>query len=296
MNAKTREMLLVWDSTDANPNGDMLSDNRPRQDELTGKIEVSACRIKRFVKDYMKVTGHAVFTTTEVDDKGKVLTAKAMADKVAKDKGVNKKDVLAFEKALQENYIDARLFGYVVTDPKANKTGPLNVTWTRSVNASEVEFIKGSSAFASSDGKENTTFSERYKAPYALFSTYMVYNNLMAKSQGISVCDEDIEIFKTCLIQGMKTYRSHSKNQMPRMLVEVIYKENYIDGELNYLDFNYDIEDESLRHIGQVEICLDRLEAYYNKNLDQIEEVNVYLHDTVKVTSMPQAFNVKSLH
>lgn len=294
MTAKTREMLLVWDSTDANPNGDMLSDNRPRQDELTGKLEVSACRIKRFVKDYMKVTGHNVFTTTEVDDNGKVLTAKAMATKVAKEMGIATKDA-KFEKSLQENYIDTRLFGYVLTEPKLNKTGPLSVSWTRSINACDIQFIKGSSAFASGDGKENTTFSERYKAPYALFSTYIVYNNLMAKSQGIEVSENDIDVFRECLFNGMKTYRSHSKNQMPRMMVEVIYNDNFIDGELNCLDFRYDCQDESLRSIEEVTIDAKKLCDYYDKNKESIETVNLYVHDTVKLENVAPDFNILPL-
>ena len=36
--ANTREYLLFTDCTMANPNGDMINDNRPRCDEETGKL------------------------------------------------------------------------------------------------------------------------------------------------------------------------------------------------------------------------------------------------------------------
>ena len=58
--ANTREYLLVWDSTMANPNGDMLNDNKPRHDEITGQLEVSDVRIKRFVRDEWQSMGHNV--------------------------------------------------------------------------------------------------------------------------------------------------------------------------------------------------------------------------------------------
>ena len=50
-NTKSREFLLIWDSIMSNPNGDMLNENRPRQDEVTGQLEV--CKVKTFCKGRM---------------------------------------------------------------------------------------------------------------------------------------------------------------------------------------------------------------------------------------------------
>lgn len=291
--AKTREFLLLWDSIMANPNGDMLSDNRPRQDEKTGQLEVSPCRIKRYVKDDWKAHGLNVFTTTEEDEKGNILTCKAMAKKVMKDLGVKDAEL---EAKLLADFIDVKLFGCVVTDPNIKKTGTLQVAWTKSIHEAEVKFVRGNSAFASGEGKDNTTFSDHYISPYALFTTYMVYNDMMAKNQGIDVSEEDIEAFKTSLIRGMKTYKSHSKNQMPRLLVEVIYKETCIDGELNYVDVvpeNGDLAD--IRNISDVIVCLDKLKEYYELNKDVIEKVVIHKHMSVKLESEPEEFEYEVL-
>ena len=48
--ANTREFLLFTDCTIANPNGDMINENRPRYDEYTGKLEMSDVRIKRYFR------------------------------------------------------------------------------------------------------------------------------------------------------------------------------------------------------------------------------------------------------
>ena len=48
--------------------------------------------------------------------------------------------------------------------------------------------------------------------------------------------EKDIKSFIEALIDGMKHYRSTSKNQMPRLLIEVVYNNNKLDGELDYID------------------------------------------------------------
>ena len=74
--ANSREFLLVWDSTMAIPNGDMLNENRPRQDEITGQLEVSDVRIKRFVREEWINNGQ--------QDGGKCLEAVYAPEKIRK--------------------------------------------------------------------------------------------------------------------------------------------------------------------------------------------------------------------
>lgn len=56
---------------------------------------------------------------------------------------------------------------------------------------------------------------------------------------------------------------------MPRLLVEVIYKEHRIDGELNYVDVNFDTEAEEVRDISQVTLDLEKLCKYYDCKKNQ---------------------------
>ena len=119
-NTKSREFLLVWDSTMANPNGDMLNENRPRQDEVTGQLEASDVRVKRFVREEWINKGQNVLVQT-VEEKGKIQTCQKRVETIQKQAKIKDDDL---EKYLTDNYIDVKLFGAVITKPKRDILGP----------------------------------------------------------------------------------------------------------------------------------------------------------------------------
>ncbi len=291
-NTNSREFLLVWDSTMAIPNGDMLNENRPRQDEITGQLEVSDVRIKRFIRDEWINLGKNVLVQTVEDEKGKIQTCQKRVETIQKSSGTKDEELITY---LVENYIDVKLFGAVITKPKKDLTGPLQVTWSKSVHEAQVKFMQGNAAYASGEGKSQASIWGKYISPYGLFKTYAVYNNLVAKRQNINIDDEDINEFINALLNGMKNYRSTSKNQMPRLLVEVVYKNNKIDGELNYIDINKNVADEELRSIEQVEIDLSKLSSYYDIKKDDIEKIVIYKHPSVTMINARDEFEVKTI-
>lgn len=290
--ANSREFILVWDSTMAIPNGDMLNENRPRQDEITGQLEVSDVRIKRFVREEWINTGKDVLVQAVEDTKGTILTCQGRVASIQKENKVSDDDLVNY---LVDKYIDVKLFGAVITKPKRDLTGPLQVTWSRSIHEAEVKFMQGNAAYAGGKGKTQVSIWSKYIAPYGLFKTYAVYNNLVAKRQNIEVTDDDIKSFVDGLINGMKNYRSTSKNQMPRLLVEVVYKNNKLDGELNYIDINTSVNDQDLRSIDQVEIDLSKLSNYYNEKKEDIEKIVIYKHPSVKVLNINKEFEQKTI-
>ena len=290
-NTKSREFLLVWDSTMANPNGDMLNENRPRQDEVTGQLEASDVRVKRFVREEWINKGQNVLVQT-VEEKGKIQTCQKRVETIQKQAKIKDDDL---EKYLTDNYIDVKLFGAVVTKPKRDIFGPLQVAWSKSVHEAQIKFMQGNAAYASSEGKSQASIWGKYISPYALFKTYAIYNNLVAKKQNIDVKDEDIDLFVESLIDGMKHYRSTSKNQMPRLLIEVIYNNNKLDGELDYVDIIKDVSDEELRNIDEVKIDLAKLSKYYDLKKDDIEKIIIYSHPSVKLLNLDKRFELKTI-
>lgn len=290
-NINSREFLLLWDSTMANPNGDLLNDNRPRIDERTGLLEVSDFRIKRFVRDELDLNGENILVKITHNEKGKVKTCtKRVEDIKNENKLKTDNDIVEF---ILSNYIDARLFGCVLTNPKKNFTGPLQVMWSKSINQGTIEFKQGTGSYASGEGKDSATFWESYICPYALFKTYMVFNKNVAIKNGNYVSEEDIEKFIDGLLNGMKNYRSTSKNQMPRLLVEVVYKDNKLDGELDCIDINREVEDLDLRNINQTSVDLTKLNNYYMSKKESIKEVNLYVHHTVKLENLNKDLKFK---
>lgn len=287
--AKTREMVLFSDCTMANANGDLINDNRPRQDERTGKLEMSDVRIKRYVRDEMDNRGMKVFVKPVKNEKGLFIDCKGVADKVIKEEKIKEEQL---EIKLKSDYKDVKLFGAVITKPKLNIVGPLQVMWSRSLHEADIKFAQGTSVFTGgkAEASQGTIWS-KYFTPYALFKTYMVYNDKVATKQSIDVSEDDIEGFKEVLISGIKNYRSTSKNQMPRLLVEVVYNQNYIDGELDYIHVNHKVPDLELRSIEEFSFDLEPLNRYYENKKHVIEAINIYRHPKVTLLNVHNTFN-----
>jgi CRISPR-associated protein Csh2 len=125
-----------------------------------------------------------------------------------------------------------------------------------------------------------------------LFKTYAVFNSEVAKKQDVEVTDDDLKAFVNAFIYGLINYRSTSKNQMPRLLVEVIYKKHLVDGEFNYIDVSYKCDDLDLRDISQFSFDFTRLKEYSESKKDVIEKVNLYKHNSVKLDFIPAGFHV----
>ena len=152
--------------------------------------------------------------------------------------------------------------------------------WSKSIHEAEIKFAQGTASFASRENKSQGTTWEKYYTPYALFKTYMVYNDKCAKRQDINVTEEDIESFKDILVAGIRNYKSTSKNQMPRVLVEVVYNRNYIDGE-------------AIRSIDEFTFDFTELVNFVELHNDVVKKVIVYLHPKVNVENLSEKFNVK---
>jgi len=270
----------------ANPNGDMLNENRPRQDQTTEQLEVSDVRIKRFVRDYWLSQNKRVLVREEKNQKGNVLSCQQIIEMEMKQAGIKEDQLINY---LFENVEDVRLFGAVITKPKYNVTGPLQINWSKSVHKAEVLTYQGNAAYASGKGKEQSSIWTKYICPYALFKTEMVFNRMVAQRQSIRITEEMIEDFKNSLIMGMKTYRSTSKNQVPRILVEVVYNNNDINGTLNLVDVKYDKPDFELRSIDDVKFDFAPLKKYQNKKSASIDKITVHLHDKIQPENLDRS-------
>ena len=305
--ANTREYLLFTDCTMANPNGDMINENRPRYDEGTGKLEMSDVRIKRYYREEANNRGLKVFVKPTKDKKGKYLDCKGVVKKIIenefikgeedkkKRKELEEQGKNQLESLLKDEFVDVKLFGAVVTEPKFNITGPLQIRWSRSLHEAEIKYAQGTASFSSGEGKSQGTTWSKYYTPYALFKTYMVFNNQTAVRQDIKISEMEMDEFKDILLSGIKNYKSTSKNQMPRVLVEVIYNRNYIDGELDYVDVRYDKSDLELRDIDDFIFDFSQLSRFIEEHNDVIEKVNIYKHAKVRVENISDKFNVVNM-
>ncbi|MBD3797217.1 MAG: type I-B CRISPR-associated protein Cas7/Csh2 [Campylobacterales bacterium] len=273
--ARQSEILFLWDGENWNPNGDMLNSNAPRYDEISRKALVSDVRIKRTIRDFLETKGEEIFVKETESSKGGLMDGKGRVNALVGDK----KDKVS---ALIAKCIDVRAFGGVFPVDKEtnNLTGTIQFRMSKSLNQTEVNYVKGTGAFASTEGKENKTFREEYMLPYAIFGTYGVINGLM--SEKTKLTDEDVEKITKALWFGTKNLISRSKfGQLPRFLLKITYKEAgcFIGGLDNLVKLKTDKAGENeIKSINDYTIDLSIITAELENYKDKVESIE-YITD-----------------
>jgi len=274
-----RELLFIYDVKNANPNGDPADENKPRIDEETGLNIVTDVRLKRTIRDYLfnylghnPENGKDIFVRTTDSKKGKgIKDGKARSHDFGSTKEEMLNDILT-------KCIDIRLFGGVLPLDKDSIifTGPVQFKMGSSLHKVEMQYIKGTGAFASKDGANQQTFREEYILPYSLISFYGIVNENSAKSTGLS--DADVEELKIAMWDGTKNLISRSKfEHNPKLLIEIKYKKNnFFIGELDkYISFESKLPDEKIRDIENGVIDLSKLQNIIKENLEKIDSIVV---------------------
>jgi CRISPR-associated protein Csh2 len=286
---KRREILFLYDVTFANPNGDPNDENKPRIDEETGINYVTDVRLKRTIRDYLKdYKGKNVFIFDEKDDKGNRVSKKA---RVEKDYGNNPRKAL-------EDCIDLRLFGSTFALENKGKskdeesgsennlsvTGPVQFKFGKSLHRVKLEFVKGTTVMPGGEGKQAGTFTEKYVLPYSLICFSGLVNEKVAKIEDIGLTMDDINLMYEGMWEGTKALFTTSKAQSPRLLFEVVYKDDTFHiGDLEKaLKLISDKEDEALRSPIDYKIDVTDLVALLKKYRDKIDYIRLKEGDLIR--------------
>lgn len=285
------ELLFLYDITDANPNGDPNDSNKPRIDEETGFNIVTDVRLKRTIRDYFmdykgyngKEDGKDIFVREiQLEDKS-IQTGKKRADNFKNDADM-----------ILNTCIDIRLFGGVIPLDKDSitYTGPVQFQMGRSLHRVNLNFIKGTGAFASKDKSKQKTFREEFILPYSFIAFHGIINNNAGEHTNLTQADIDL------LIEGMwdgtKNLISRSKfGQMPRLLLKIDYKDNFFIGDLHRLiKLESDKEDEQIRNLDDFKIDISRLKQKLELHKDKIasikmrKDVNLVLNEELKAEDL----------
>lgn len=297
------EILFLYDVNNANPNGDPVDENKPRIDEETGRNIVTDVRLKRTIRDYLKdFKGQEIFVREISDKDGKIQDAKHRAeDFLTNSSGqpIKKSDMKLHEMRanINENIlkdcIDIRLFGVTLPIEKTAKekssvthTGPVQFRMGNSLHRVNLEYIRGTGAFASGEGHTQKTFREEYFLSYSLIAFWGIANENAAKNTKLT--EDDMKLLMEGIWNGTKNLISRSKpGQMPRLLLRVIYKEgSFHIGDLDKMvKLEKGIEDEAIRDISEVSIDLSELADSLSKHRDKIEKIEFAIDDRVTITS-----------
>jgi CRISPR-associated protein Csh2 len=270
------EILFIYDVKDANPNGDPIDENKPRIDEETGVNIVTDVRLKRTIRDYLfEHKGMEIFIREIRKEDGNLKTKEERLEEFN-----DPKEII-------EKCIDIRLFGATtaVENKTMTLTGPVQFKFGRSLHKVDITYVKGTTVMPSQADKKQGTFTEKYILPYSLIVFYGVVNENAAKTQNIPLTNEDVDLMLEAMWYGTKNLISGSKfGQMPRLLLQVIYKENqnFHVGELDKLvTIKTDKPDEALRDITDVKIEIMGLVDTLKKHAHKIEKIRLKCDDRV---------------
>jgi len=283
--AKESEILFIWDTRLSNPNGDMMSDNANRFDEIDEKAIVSDVRIKRTVRDYIQYHKKIdIFVNNDAilagytDEKGKVgsVTAENRFNQIKE-----QFEDLEDEKGIFLSCIDNRLFGGVAPKSGLQLIGAVQFSWTKSLNKTETVLSQGTGAFATESKKEGEAkFTKTFRVdnyiPYAIFPTYGTVNR--ANVANCQTTQKDMNELIEGLWFGTKKLNTHTKmGQKPRLLLEVIYKDdsNYFVGLLDELVTLKNSEE--IRSLDEAEFDFSQLITVLNNAEGFIDKVKVVL-------------------
>lgn len=274
--AKQSEILFIWDAKMCNPNGDMGADNAPRFDDVDEKAIVSDVRIKRTIRDdlqYRKEMDN-IFINNE-----RILTDGLTAEDRFKQIKVGEKRE---DKEFFLTCIDNRIFGGVAPKSNIQLVGPVQFSWTKSLNKTETILKPGTGAFATKDKDGEAKFKKTFRAdnyiPYGIFAMYGTVNRIHAKRTNAS--EQDIKEMLDSLWFGTKFLNTRSKEgQKSRMLVRVVYKEEskYFIGLLDELVVLENEDSSMIRNIDETEISFEKLIVALKRAKSQIDKVQIVL-------------------
>ena len=281
---KRTEILFLYDVQNGNPNGDPSDENKPRVDEETGQNIVTDVRLKRTVRDYL--FNYEGYNT---DGEKDIFVRQTFVDNDP-EKGLNDgknrgKSYKSDANKVLDACIDIRLFGGVIPleGSSITFTGPVQFKLGRSLHKVQLQYIKGTGAFASKAGAKQNTFREEYILPYSLIAFYGIINENAAAHTKLT--NHDIEMLKKGLWNGTKQLITRSKMEHnPRLLITLTHDSpNFFIGELDkYIKLKTDKKDEELRSVSDLSLDMSALKAKI-ESLPEKPTLEIYGQDPLLV-------------
>lgn len=201
------DFALIVSATNANPNGDPLNGNRPRED-YEGYGEISDVCIKRKIRNRFQDMGKKIFVQSDdrADDGYKSLKDRAEGCKELNEE-INKKKNADREKCAEiacREWLDVRAFGQVFAFKGETVSlgirGPVSIH--QSVSQSPVDIVsmqitKSVNSEAGKDSKASDTMGTKHRVGFGLYLIKGSVNMQLAEKTGFS--QKDAELLKEAL-------------------------------------------------------------------------------------------------
>lgn len=203
------DFAVVFSVTKANPNGDPLNGNRPRQN-YDGHGEVSDVALKRKIRNRLQDSGEPIFVQSNDrnDDQLKSLRERAEANealaKILKQKDGSGEE---FAKIACDQWIDVRSFGQVFAfkgsgdkGVSVGVRGPVSIHTATSVDPIDITSMQITKSVNSEPGEKrgSDTMGMKHRVDFGVYVFYGSINTQLAEKTGFTI--EDAEKIKQALV------------------------------------------------------------------------------------------------
>jgi CRISPR-associated protein Csd2 len=264
------DFAVVVSVKNANPNGDPLNGNRPREN-YDGCGEISDVCLKRKIRNRMQDMGQAVFVKSDdrSDDGFTSLKARADACKPFAD-AVKKKDVDKAKEIACGEWLDVRSFGQLFAfkgdDTSIGIRGPVSIHPAFSVDTIDVTALQITKSVNSVPGakKASDTMGMKYRVDFGMYVFYGSINCQLAEKTGFSM--EDAESIQKSLIT---LFENDSSSARPEGSMEVCkvfwWKHNSKSGQYSsakvHRTLHVQSKTDTPKSVEDYEITVDPLEG-----------------------------------
>lgn len=223
------DFAVVFSVKNANPNGDPLNGNRPREN-YDGFGEVSDVCIKRKIRNRMIDLGYPVFVQS--DDKN-VDGYKSLSERASSCEALIKaqKNKDGYAKAACEEWMDVRTFGQVFAFKSASKgvgvsvgvRGPVSIHTAVSLEPIDISSMQITKSVNSEpkEGKSSDTMGTKHRVDFGVYKTFGSINHQLAEKTGFS--NEDAEVIRKILISLFENDASSARPEGSMEVCKVVW-------------------------------------------------------------------------
>lgn len=201
------DFSMIITVKNANPNGDPLNGNRPREN-YDGLGEISDVCIKRKIRNRLQDMGEKIFVQSDdrCDDGADSLRARADSNEAIKSisKGKNT-DRDEYAKTACAEWIDVRSFGQVFAFKgdavSVGVRGPVSIQQAVSVSPVDIvsmQITKSVNSESGKEGKASDTMGMKHRVEFGMYVVNGSINCQLAEKTGFT--DEDAEKIKNALL------------------------------------------------------------------------------------------------
>ncbi|AQT83282.1 CRISPR-associated protein Cas7/Csd2, subtype I-C/DVULG [Paenibacillus larvae subsp. larvae] len=229
------DFAVIFSVTKANPNGDPLNGNRPRQN-YDGHGEISDVAIKRKIRNRLQDIGESIFVQSNdrSTDSFKSLRERAEANealaKIIKAKDGSNEE---FARLACEEWIDVRSFGQVFAfkgsgdkGVSVGVRGPVSIHTATSVDPIDITSMQITKSVNSEPGKAkgSDTMGMKHRVDFGVYVFYGSINTQLAEKTGFT--NEDAEKIKQALITLFENDASSARPEGSMEVLKVYWWEH----------------------------------------------------------------------